>query len=1218
MDRKVDFCTMSALPLRLALLALLLAGTLALPASAAVAPTGEGGAPYLDVRDGAQAETVAEQRTAGDAPAGQERAADALVGGQGPQATLDLDPTTGTVRSLVDLSGALTGPSGEAPRDIALAYVREHRVALGLTDADLDTLRLESEATSPEGLTVVRWHQEIDGVEVFDNGLTASVDRAGRLLSLGGSPLHAPDPNAAAPDLSAGDALNELRDSVGQPGGRQVSAPQRTYFDVNGTLRLAWRLVWRASPTAVYDAAVDAKSGRVLHRANLVKFAVDVNVFPHYPGAATGGSQVSVDIGPFLTSATTLSGPYAYTYADLDDDDKADPGEDVAPTLANSTFNSTYTLQPHGVCLASAKCSWDHTVGSSWTANKNQNAIQAFWFVNQFRNHLAAAPISFDAASGAFESGDRVIVNSDDGADTGTNHLPSSSHRNNANMYTPADGESPLMQMYLFSNSSGWFRDINGGDAASIVFHEYTHGLSSRLIHHPSGVEALDSAQAGAMGEAWSDWYAMDFLNRGDAAPKGMGAVMVPDTGAPGEVDLGEYTDAVPNAIRTQPLDCPVGASAAACPGSGTAGSGGYTYRDFGRICGCGPEVHADGEIWAETLWDLRAALIASLGSVAQGADAAEQLVTDGIRLSPPEPSFLDMRNAIVLAAGVNANYRNIVWNVFAHRGMGYFAGAIDGTDVTPAEDFSLPPAPDAATGTLTGRVSEVGNGHPVAGAKVLVGGHTNGESVYTATTGSDGRYTLAGLPAGTYGKVFVLPADGYDGVMERNVTVSGSGTSTLDFAVKHNWASAAGGGSIFADTDTYYTKYDCGPAALIDGDQANGWSAWNPTSPRYPTPTEANHLVAGQPPTATIQLARTVDITGFAGDPGTTCGDDSGATTRTFRIETSPNATNWTTAYDGTSASTDFDPGDAGTLKLLAPTAGTQGVRYVRLTLIAPQAATESGVDFIDFSEFAVYGNGVPTAALSVPATAQVGDTVALDASGSADDGSIASYAWDYDGDGTIDGPVTTDPVANHKYERAGTFKPRVIVTDDGGSTAAATATIVVGGTPDNAGGTPTTTTDPGSGPTGGGTSSGSGTTTTPTDPGTTTTTPQQPADTTQPTTSEPPPAPQVALLSTGRLNGLSVRLHCGVACNGTAALKISARTARRLGLRSRTISRIAIKAAAGTTTIRLSVKRSVLRRLRSHRVRSLHPALALTVKDAFGRSARLAGLPPIRVSRR
>ena len=52
--------------------------------------------------------------------------------------------------------------------------------------------------------------------------------------------------------------------------------------------------------------------------------------------------------------------------------------------------------------------------------------------------------------------------------------------------------------------------------------------------------------------------------------------------------------------------------------------------------------MHGDGEIWAQTLWDLRAC-----DRVGRRARA---LITQGMRLSPPEPSFLDMRNAILQA----------------------------------------------------------------------------------------------------------------------------------------------------------------------------------------------------------------------------------------------------------------------------------------------------------------------------------------------------------------------------------------------------------------------------------------------------------------------------------------------------------------------------------------------------------------------------------------
>ena len=102
---------------------------------------------------------------------------------------------------------------------------------------------------------------------------------------------------------------------------------------------------------------------------------------------------------------------------------------------------------------------------------------------------------------------------------------------------------------------------------------------------------------------------------------------------------MGAYVDAS-SRLRSSPLDCPVGASPVACPGRGAAGSGGYTYGDFGRILGSA-EVHYDGEIWAQTLWDLRVAL---------GSAKARALVTAGMRLLPPEPSFLDARNGILLA----------------------------------------------------------------------------------------------------------------------------------------------------------------------------------------------------------------------------------------------------------------------------------------------------------------------------------------------------------------------------------------------------------------------------------------------------------------------------------------------------------------------------------------------------------------------------------------
>ena len=63
--------------------------------------------------------------------------------------------------------------------------------------------------------------------------------------------------------------------------------------------------------------------------------------------------------------------------------------------------------------------------------------------------------------------------------------------------------------------------------------------------------------------------------------------------------------------------------------------------------------MHADGEIWGETLWDLRTAL---------GSATTENLVTRAMELSPSNPSMLDERNAILQADLVDnggANHRH-------------------------------------------------------------------------------------------------------------------------------------------------------------------------------------------------------------------------------------------------------------------------------------------------------------------------------------------------------------------------------------------------------------------------------------------------------------------------------------------------------------------------------------------------------------------------------
>ena len=633
-------------------------------------------------------------------PASDRAARQKLLSGLGRRPVFDEDPQTKTPRALARLDGTLTAAQHGDPAAIALRYVADHAGALGLSAGDLATLQPSGRVTV-NGVTFLRWRQETRGIPSIDNDLRAGVDGDGRVVGVVGAPRHDLTAPTVTPALDAAQALEALARDVGsarRPSvtGGSTGPRQETRFssgDVGrlvltgetGPARLAWHLTFDAAPDAWYDAVVDATTGQVVRRANMVKH-VSGTVFRNYPGAPAGGTQALVDLDPFLNpGATTLKGPNAHAWSDRDDVSPTAPveapsaGEEVLP--GSYPFTNFDALGAAAGCDAAHHCSWNPNLANSWQTNEKEAAVQAFWLVNHFHDHLRDPPIGFGAPEN-FEGADGVDVQTDDGANTNAG-VPDGDHLDNANMVTPPQGTGirPRLQLNLFRAVAGApFRAANAADDAAAVYHEYTHGLSNRLIVNADGSGALTAAQSAAMGEGWSDWYAKDLLVKEG---------LQPDTAAPGEVDMGAYLDAVPNVVRTQPLDCLAGVLTARCQGTPGAGPGGYTYGDFARILG-GQEVHADGEIWAETLWDLRQAL---------GSPLTEALVTDAMRISPPEPSMLEERNAILIAdnAAFAGAHLNAIWAVFAHRGMGVNAATIDADDLNPVEDFTVPGAAAAA-----------------------------------------------------------------------------------------------------------------------------------------------------------------------------------------------------------------------------------------------------------------------------------------------------------------------------------------------------------------------------------------------------------------------------------------------------------------------------------------------------------------------------------------
>jgi hypothetical protein len=178
---------------------------------------------------------------------------------------------------------------------------------------------------------------------------------------------------------------------------------------------------------------------------------------------------------------------------------------------------------------------------------------------------------------------------------------------------------------------------LDGSVDADIVFHEYGHGLTWRMIGGMSG------PLAGAIGEGASDVNA--FLQNGDDR-------------------IGEYSSSDPAGIRRYPY-------------------AGYplTYGDV-----TGAEVHADGEVYAAAMWHLK--------ELFDGAGLAtstlQDYFVDGMNFTPSTPAFEDMRNGMLQAASPNAGHCDLIWQAFSQFGIGLNANGIAGsTSVSITEDFN-------------------------------------------------------------------------------------------------------------------------------------------------------------------------------------------------------------------------------------------------------------------------------------------------------------------------------------------------------------------------------------------------------------------------------------------------------------------------------------------------------------------------------------------------
>lgn len=181
---------------------------------------------------------------------------------------------------------------------------------------------------------------------------------------------------------------------------------------------------------------------------------------------------------------------------------------------------------------------------------------------------------------------------------------------------------------------------LDGDLDTDIVYHEYGHGLTWRMVGSMSG------PLAGALGEGASDVLA--FMLNGDDR-------------------IGEYSAGNPLGIRRQPY---------------------ATYTGSYATTVTGAQVHNDGELYAAAMYRV---LLNYQAAGLSATDAFDDFV-GGLDFTPSTPAYEHMRDGMLQAAP--AARACLIWEGFAHYGIG--VGALGkltqgGNSISITESFAKP-----------------------------------------------------------------------------------------------------------------------------------------------------------------------------------------------------------------------------------------------------------------------------------------------------------------------------------------------------------------------------------------------------------------------------------------------------------------------------------------------------------------------------------------------
>ena len=566
----------------------------------------------------------------------------------------------GLPKSLSNAVEPLSAPSTEDPVAIAKHFLRARRDLFLLNEDDIETLRLVGKDASAGGLTFLHFNQSVDGVDVYQGQVKITLNAAGQVIQAGAGDLIPRLRIDTRPVLSEREALlaafkflgldppSELQPLPSRqarhadfrnPAGEQHNPirVQLSVFPLTPTsARLAYKLFVEAGNARSYEILIDARDGRLLLRRNLTYSLGQARVWRKSPLAGDRELVVFPD-GWIPPDGTVTTGNNADAF--LDEDGDGTPDSEALQDLPDIE---------HGRASSPAQ-SFDFPAAEGTTgANPRDFPAAAvtnlFYLVNAAHDYFY--DLGFTEQAGNFQT--------DNFGRGGEEHDAMRARAwaglDNAFYIPSPDGFAGAIGMGIFSQGTQIEDDDrDSAYSAQVVFHEYAHGVSTRIAGGPYELLCLVGFQSAALGEGWSDYFSNSYTD--DPV---QGAYLTGDS---------------ERGIRRQSYE-------------------GYTftYEDFGNEGFDSP--HDAGEIWAAALWDLRKEL---------GPGATDRLVMDGLKLTPCRPSMIDARASVMTALETDAarypGARAAAWEAFARHGMGYSASGFESLAVTTYNAaFDLPP----------------------------------------------------------------------------------------------------------------------------------------------------------------------------------------------------------------------------------------------------------------------------------------------------------------------------------------------------------------------------------------------------------------------------------------------------------------------------------------------------------------------------------------------